>query len=163
MTTRWRTTAAASPSRPWSLGLGAWEVLWLFFYPAVPFAMYPQLLAANPPHRSSAFLVKFVLPVCIEQYAELANVNTSNNEQFNNWLSNFQHTLRHMRFETMEIYLLLIGCLWNAEVVLRRAPTAFASSARSRAPTAPASSARSSTSSQPSSLLKRRRAGTVLV
>ncbi|CAE7368898.1 unnamed protein product, partial [Symbiodinium microadriaticum] len=74
---------------------------------------------------------------CIEQYAALANVSTSNNEQFNNWLSNFQHTLRHMRFETMERNLLLIGNLWNAEVVLHRAPTAFASSARSRAPTAP--------------------------
>ena len=111
----------------------------------------------NPTHRL------YLPEVCIEQYAELANVNTSNNEQFNNWLSNFQHTLRHMRFETMEIYLLLISYLWNTEVVLRRAPPAFASSARSRAPTAPASFARSSTSSQPSSLLKRRRAGTVLV
>lgn len=99
----------------------------------------------NPAHRL------YLPEVCIDQYAELANVNTSNNEQFNNWLSNFQGTLRHMRFETMEIYLLLIGFLWNMNVVPHRPQTAGGCSARSQS------------SSRSASLLKRKPGGTVLV
>ncbi|CAE7245145.1 unnamed protein product [Symbiodinium sp. CCMP2592] len=98
----------------------------------------------NPAHRL------YLPEVRIEQYAELADVTTSNNEQFNNWLSNFQGTLRHMRFETMEIYLLLIGFLWNTHVVPHRDQSV------------PSSSARSPSVSQPSSLLKRKPAGTLL-
>ena len=70
----------------------------------------------NPQH------VLYLPEVDIARHPALAALNTSQNEQWNNWLGHFSHTLRHMHFRTMELYLLLVADLWNTFVVPCRSP-----------------------------------------
>ncbi|OLP83794.1 hypothetical protein AK812_SmicGene35413 [Symbiodinium microadriaticum] len=65
----------------------------------------------NPQHAL------YLPEVDIARHPTLAALNTSQNEQWNNWLGHFSHTLRHMHFRTMELYLLLVADLWNTFVV----------------------------------------------
>ena len=61
--------------------------------------------------------------VDIDRHPRLQTLNTSQNEQWNGWLDKFAHVVRTMRFETLDMYLLLISELWNSEIVPARAPS----------------------------------------
>ena len=67
----------------------------------------PQHALCNPTVRVAA-------------HPALAGVNSSQNEQWNAWAGKFAHVLRFLRFDAMELYLLLVAHLWNTHVVPSR-------------------------------------------
>ncbi|OLP77076.1 hypothetical protein AK812_SmicGene42902 [Symbiodinium microadriaticum] len=74
----------------------------------------------NPRHRL------YLPEVDIDRYPALALLNTSQNEQWNFWLGQFSHTVRHMRLDTLELYLLVVADLWNTLIVPLRKPAVSA-------------------------------------
>lgn len=68
----------------------------------------------SPSHRL------YLPSVDIDRHAALRNLNTSQNEQWNAWLDKFAHVVRSMRFEALDLYLLLISELWNSHVIVHR-------------------------------------------
>ena len=58
--------------------------------------------------------------VDIDRYPALRGLNSSQNEQWNSWLDKFAAMVRSMRFETLDLYLLLVAELWNSDIAAQR-------------------------------------------
>ena len=73
--------------------------------------------------------------VDIQKHDALKALNSSQSEQWNSWLSQFATNVKHMRFGTLDLYLLLVADLWNSVLLPQSRHLAYSPSlaqARSR-------------------------------